>query len=139
MSSFARVSLAALCAAVLLISADVLLASRLAPDSLAWYGFLVRALLYGLAVAAAATAAARLGWWHGAAARAWTLFSLEFLLLLVNYILRRAAPDAALALNVTLIAANVAQGAAYYLMARLLSSTGIGYPMSGAKRALLTA
>ena len=64
MSSFARVSLAALCAVILLIAADVLLASRLAPDSLAWYGFLVRALLYGLAVAAAATAAARLGWWH---------------------------------------------------------------------------
>src|ERR1051325_3462498 len=101
--------------------------------------FLVRVFLYALAALAAGTAAAKFAWWHEHLGRAWALFSLEFLLLLVNYVLRRAAPDAALGLNATLIAANLAQIAAYWLMARVLSAAGIGYLMSPAKRILLTA
>jgi hypothetical protein len=101
--------------------------------------FLLRIFLYALAAVAAGTAAAKFAWWHEHLGRAWALFSLEFLLLLVNYVLRRAAPDAALALNATLIAANLAQIAAYWLMARVLDAAGIGYLMSMAKRVILTA
>lgn len=100
--------------------------------------FLLRIILYALATFAAATAAAKFAWWHEHAGRAWALFSLEFLLLLVNYILRRAAPDAALTLNATLIVANLAQIAAYWLMARVLTAAGIGYLMSKARSAVWT-
>ena len=101
--------------------------------------FLLRIVLYALAAVAAGTAAAKFAWWREHLGRAWALFSLEFLLLLVNYVLRRAAPDATLALNATLIAANLAQIAAYWLMARVLDAAGIGYLMSAVKRFLLTA
>lgn len=96
-----------------------------------------RILLYALAAIAAATAAGKLGWWEGYVARAWTLFSLEFLFLLVNYILRQTTPGAALALDATLIAANVFQATAYWMMARVLAAAGIGYPLSGPRRALV--
>ena len=100
---------------------------------------LFRILLYALAAIAAGTAAAKFAWWHEHAGRAWALFSLEFLLLLINYVLRRTAPDAALTLNATLILANVAQIAAYWLMARVLAAAGLGYLMSKAKSVLVTA
>src|ERR1043166_2507611 len=98
----------------------------------------LRIILYGLAAIAAGMAAERFNWWHEHLGRAWALFSLEFFLLLVNYVLRRTAPSADLALNATLIAANVAQIAAYWLMARMLTAAGIGYLMSPAKRIVLT-
>ena len=98
-----------------------------------------RIFLYALAMVAAGMAAAKFAWWHEHVGRAWALFSLEFLFLLINYILRRAAPDATLALNATLIAANLAQIAAYWLMARVLTAAGIGYLMSTAKRVVWTA
>ena len=101
--------------------------------------FLFRIVLYALAGIAAGTAAAKFAWWHEHTGRAWALFSLEFLLLLVNYVLRRTAPDAALTLNATLILANLAQIAAYWLMARVLSAAGLGYLMSRAKTAVATA
>ncbi len=101
--------------------------------------FLFRIFLYALATVAAGTAAAKFDWWREHAGRAWALFSLEFLLLLVNYIVRRIAPDAALTLNATLIVANVAQIAAYWLMARVLTAAGIGYLMSKGKSIVLTA
>src|SRR5205085_1296186 len=104
---------------------------------MAW--FVLRIVLYGVAALAAGMAAARFAWWHEHIGRVWALFSLEFLLLLVNYILRRTEPGAATALNLTLIAANLAQMAAYWLVARLLTAAGLGYLISGAKRIALTA
>src|SRR5262249_7303535 len=96
--------------------------------------FILRIVLYSIAVIAAGTAAARFGWWREHIGRAWTLFSLEFVCLLVNYVLRRQAPGAQVALDGTLVAANLAQIAAYWLMARVLTSAGIGYLIGGAKR-----
>ena len=100
--------------------------------------FVIRVFLYALAAVAAGTAAVRFGWWREHIGRAWTLFSLEFVLLLVNYVLRREAPDARVVLDSTLIAANVAQIAAYWLMSRVLASAGIGYLIGRTKRILLT-
>ena len=100
--------------------------------------FVTRVLLYALAAATAGVAAAKFGWWREHIGRAWTLFSLEFVCLLINYILRRAAPGATLGLEATLVAANLAQIAAYWLMARVLISAGIGYLIGGTKRILLT-
>jgi hypothetical protein len=139
MSFFLRSGVAAACGVALLLLLDLLLVSALPADARAWVATFVRIALYGLAAIAAGMAAARFAWWHEHIGRAWTLFSLEFLFLLVNYILRRAAPAAGLALNVTLIAANVAQIAAYLLMARVLTAAGIGFLISRAKRVVLTA
>ena len=100
--------------------------------------FFVRIFLYALAALTAGAAAARFGWWREHIGRAWTLFSLEFALLLVNYILRREAPSATVILDGTLIGANLAQIAAYWLMARVLASAGIGYLIGGAKRIIFT-
>ena len=100
--------------------------------------FVFRIVLYALAAVAAGLAAARFAWWHEHVGRAWALFSVEFLLLLINYVLRRVAPDGRFTLNLTLIAANVAQIAAYWLMARILAAAGISYLISRAKRVLLT-
>jgi len=139
MSFFSRFALAAASAVVLILLIDVLVVGGLTADSRAWYAFLVRAALYALAAVASAIAAAKFGWWREHIGRAWTLFALEFVCLLVNYILRRAAPDARLALEATLVAANVAQIGAYWLMARIISAAGIGYVISRARRAMLTA
>jgi hypothetical protein len=97
-----------------------------------------RIVLYLLAAIASGVAAARFGWWREHIGRAWTLFSLEFVCLLINYILRRTASGASVALEATLIAANLAQIIACWLMARVLTSAGIGYMISPVKRTLLT-
>lgn len=100
--------------------------------------FSVRIVLYALAALTAGVVAARFGWWREHMGRAWTLFALEFVFLLVNYILRREVPNATVILESTLIAANLAQIAAYWLMARVLTSAGIGYLIGGAKRLVFT-
>src|SRR5437763_13310062 len=100
--------------------------------------FLLRAVLYALAAVAAATAAGKFGFWREHLGRAWTLFALEFTALLVNYVLRREAPNARVAMEATLVAANVAQIAAYWLMARIFSAAGIGHLISARKRAAAT-
>ncbi len=98
----------------------------------------VRIALYAIAALTAGVAASRFGWWREHVGRAWTLFSLEFLCLLINYALRQTAPDAAVALNATLIAANLAQIAAYWLMARVLAAAGIAHLIPTGRRVLLT-
>ena len=135
---FERIGLAAAGAVLILVSIDVLFVGRLATDSRASYVFLIRVVLYALAAMTAGAAAARFGWWREHIGRAWTLFALEFVFLLANYIMRRETPAAAAALNATLIAANLAQIAAYWLMARVLASAGIGHLIGGGKRAALT-
>jgi len=139
MSFFRRSGIAAACGVVILVLLDLFLTGALPPDVRPWYGAAVRIALYGFAAVAAGIAAARFGWWREYIGRAWSLFALEFLFLLINYILRRAAPGAAIAQNVTLIAANVAQIAAYWLMARVLAAAGIGSLISRAKKVVLIA
>ncbi len=138
MASFIRFGVAALCGVLLLMVLDLLVAGGLTDASRLWYVATIRILLYSLAMILAALAAAKFGWLSQHLGRAWTLFSLEFLLLLVNYIVRRTAPDASLALDVSLIGANLAQLSAYWLMARALTSAGIGYLTSRSKKILLT-
>jgi hypothetical protein len=138
MSIFSRYGIAAACAAVVLVASDVLLVSRLSAESRSLYGFVVRLVLYALAATAASIAAAQFGWWGERFGRAWTLFALEFAFLLLNYVLRRAAPGAQVALEVTLVVANVAQIAAYWIMARMLAAAGIVYLTSTGQRVITT-
>lgn len=138
MSSFIRFGVAALSGVLLLVLLDVLVAGSLSDSSRLWYVASIRILLYALAMFLAALTAAKLGWLSQHLGRAWTMFSLVFLLLLINYIIRRTAPDASVALDVSLIGANLAQLAAYWLMARALSAAGIGYLISRSKKILLT-
>lgn len=98
----------------------------------------MRSALYALTAMTAGVAASRFGWWREHIGRAWMLFSLEFLCLLVNYVLRQTGPDAGIALNATLVAANLAQIAAYWLMARVLATAGIAQLISRGTRASLT-
>lgn len=138
MSSFGRYGFFAACGVLLIVLLDVFVARGLDPDSRLVFLSIIRIGLYALAAALAATAAAKFGWWSEHIGRAWTLFSVEFLLLLINYILRRTLPEASSALGVTLIGANLAQIAAYWLMARSLHAAGIGYMMSRSRKILLT-
>lgn len=139
MTSFGKIGVGAACAVVLVVLLDGFLVPELSPGARFWYGTLNRVTLYALAAIAAAMAASRFGWWTEHVGRAWTLFCVEFLLLLLNYVLRRALPDARLALNASLIIANLAQIAAYWLMARTLTAAGLDYYGSRAKKILIVA
>ena len=138
MSFYVRYALAAACGVIVLVAADVLIVHRLPSASQTTYVIALRIALYAAAALAAALAAAQFGWWSERIGRSWTLFSLEFVFLLVNYILRHAAPSAGQMLTITLIVANVAQIAAYWLMARVIAAAGIGHLVSTTNRVLLT-
>jgi len=139
MTSFSRIGIGAACAVALLVLLDALLVPELSTGARFWYGTLNRVTLYALGAIAAGLAAGKFGWWTEHVGRAWALFCVEFLLLLVNYVLRRAAPDAQLALNASLVVANLAQIAAYWLMARTLTAAGLDYYGSRAKKVLIIA
>src|SRR6185503_3690187 len=98
MTSFARIGLGAACAVVLVVSLDGFMVPEISAGARFWYATLTRVTLYALGALAAGMAASKFGWWSEHVGRAWTLFCIEFLLLLANYILRRAVPDAQLAL-----------------------------------------
>lgn len=138
MASSIRFGVAAICGVMVLVVLDLLVVGDLTEASRLWYVATLRIVLYSLATILAGLAAAQFGWLSQHLGRAWTLFSLEFLLLLVNYIVRRTAPDADLALDLSVIGANGVQVAAYWLMARSLNAAGIGYLTSQSKRILLT-
>ena len=139
MTAFGRIGVGAVCAVVLAVLLEGLLVPELSSGSRIWYATATRVTLYALGAIAAGMAASRFGWWSEHVGRAWTLFSIEFLVLLVNYVLRRAVPDARLALNVTLIVANLAQIGAYWLMARTLTAAGLDYYGSRTKKILIIA
>lgn len=126
MSAFKRIGLAALGAVVLVAAIEGLLAGS-PPEDRFWYNTSVRIVLYALAAIASAMAANKFGWWREYFGRAWTLFFAEFAFLLVNYIVRRTAPDADLVLDATLIGANICQIGAFWLMARSLKAAGLEY------------
>jgi hypothetical protein len=104
-----------------------------------WYLIVVRVVVYGLALVTAGMAAARFGWWREHIGRAWTFFVIEFAFLLLNYLLRHITPDARLTLDLTLIGVNLAQIAAYWLMARVLDAAGLSHLTSRGMKVLLTA
>jgi hypothetical protein len=139
MTSFGRIGVGAACAVVLVVMLEGLLVPELSAGARFWYGTATRVTLYALGAIAAGMAAGKFGWWSEHVGRAWTLFSVEFFLLLVNFVLRRAFPDARLALNASLIVANLAQIGAYWLMARTLTAAGLDYYGSRAKRIVIIA
>lgn len=138
MSSYSRLGIAAACGVALFFLVDLVLTHTASPDTRFWYGAGVRILVYAIAAIAAGRAAATFGWWSEDIGRPWTLFFVEFGLLLINYIIRRTAPNASMALDATLVIANIAQLWAYWLVSRMLQSAGIGYLMSSTRRIVLT-
>src|SRR5512146_2256169 len=120
MSSSERIGIAAGSMVTLLVGLD-LLVTALSPGAHDAYAAGVRIAAYAVAALAAGTAAATFGWWREGVGRPWTLFCVEFALLLINYLLRRTAPDMKAALDVTLIAANLAQISAIWLVSRLMT------------------
>ena len=137
MKSFGRIGVGAACAVVLVVLLDGFLVPELSAGARFWYGTLNRVTLYALGALAAGMAASKFGWWSEHVGRAWTLFCVEFLLLLANYIVRRTFPDARLVLNASLVVANLAQIAAYWLMARTLTAAGLDYYGSRLKKILI--
>jgi hypothetical protein len=138
MSSFSRYGVAATGGVVLVILLHVLVIGNASGDARLTYSAATRLTLYAAAAIAAAMAASKFGWWRERIGLAWTFFAVEFFLLFVNYVMRRVMPNAEAALDATLIVVNIAQIAAYWLMARALDAAGIGYLMSRGNRILLT-
>ena len=101
-------------------------------------GPVIRISLYSLGTVAACVAASQFGFWRERIGLGWTLFAIEFALLLINYIVRRTAPDAETVRSVTLVGANVMQIAAFWVMARVLNAAGFGQIFSPAKKAIIT-
>jgi hypothetical protein len=90
------------------------------------YTVFMRLSLYLTAMGVAATAARR---FHGLAeplGRAWTFFAIQFGLLALNYALRRFENVSRLALDGSLVALNVFQVYAFWTMARILDTAGLG-------------
>ena len=101
-------------------------------------GPVIRISLYSLATIAASVAASQFGFWRERIGLGWALFAVVFALLLINYIVRRTAPELETVRSVTLVGANLAQIAAYWVMARVLNAAGFGQIFSPAKRVAIT-
>jgi hypothetical protein len=138
MSHDSRLAISALVAVMVVIATDVLLTRAADVQAVLWFSVSVRLTVYALAAATAAMAANTFGWWREETGRPWTLFTIEFALLFVNYALRRTAPNATLALDATAIALNLAQVGAFWLMSRTLHSAGIGHVIGTERRIALT-
>lgn len=137
MHSSGRMGYVAAGAVLLLVAVDLVM-TAVSPGAQVSYGVGVRYALYAVAAFAAGAAAATFGWWREPIGRPWTLFFIEFALLLVNYAMRRTAPDARLAQDVTLVVANLAQIGAYFLVSRMLHDAGLASIVSPARRVVLT-
>jgi hypothetical protein len=131
---FRRIAVVAACAVLLFAILETSLVPGLAITFRPWYTTITRTVLLAMVAATAALAAGTFGWWGEYVGRAWTLFLVEYSVLAVNTLLRRRAPSAGLALEATLIVANLAGIGAYWLMARSLTAAGLRYYGSTAKR-----
>ena len=138
MRRYSRLGVAAIAIVVALVGLDLLLTRIAEPQSRVVFAATVRLTVYGLAAIAAAIAANTFGWWHEPIGRPWTLLFIEFALLFVNYVIRRTAPDATIALDTTVTLLNIAEVGAFWLMSRTLQSAGIGYLIDAPRRAALT-
>jgi hypothetical protein len=135
--SYARLASAAAAGVVLLIAWDLVVLRGQSPETISRSVLVIRCALYALAAVTAAAAAMTFNWWREPIGVAWTLFAVQFLLLLVNYILRRTdAPGSAV--SATLIILNLAEISAYFAMSRVLYAAGLGGLISPARRVVLT-
>lgn len=105
-----------------------------------WLNAVARVGMLALVAICAGLAAHAFGWWSEYVGRAWTLFFIEYALLTVSELLRRAAPDtASLASGALVIIANIAGIGAYVLMARSLDAAGLGNYTSRGRKILAAA
>lgn len=100
-----------------------------------WFNAISRTLLLAMVALAAGLAAHRFGWWGEYVGRAWTLFCVEYTVLALGEIARRAIPNAAIVSEICVVVANLAGIGAYVLMARSLAAAGLAYYGSRAKKA----
>ena len=138
MPQYSRLGIAAFSIVAILVGIDLLLSPVLGTQEKVVFSAAVRLAVYGLAAIAAATAASRFGWWREPMGRPWTLLSVQFTLLFVNYIIRRTAPDAKFALYATIVVLNVAGVGAFGMMARTLQYAGIGQIIDRRRQLVLT-
>jgi hypothetical protein len=103
-----------------------------------WFSAVSRTLMLALVAVAAGLAAHRFGWWNEYVGRAWTLFFVEYAVLTVGEIIKRARPEAQFASEICVVAANLAGIGAYLLMARSLRAAGLEYYGTPARKALVT-
>ncbi len=102
-----------------------------------WLNAVARVGMVALVAICAGLAAQAFGWWSEYVGRAWTLFFIEYALLTVSEVLRRAAPDmTSLASGTLVIIANLAGIGAYVLMARSLDAAGLGNYTSRGKKVI---
>jgi hypothetical protein len=111
---------------------------NLGDDARFWYSAVSRTLLLAMVALAAGLAAHRFGWWSEYVGRAWTLFFVEYAVLAIGEIARRAAPDAPLLNEICVVVANIAGIGAYVLMARSLAAAGLSDYGSRAKKIAVT-
>ena len=138
MPRYYRLGAAAVAVVISLAGIDLLLTQTTAPQQRVWFAAIVRLAVYALAAIASAFAANTFGWWREPIGRPWTLLFVEFALLFVNYVIRRTAPGATFALDVTVVLLNVAEVGAFWLMSRTLQSAGIGDLVDRRRRLALT-
>lgn len=129
--------LAAAAGILLVILLYVFITPNLSTDALFWLNAITRPLLLAMVAFAAALAANRFGWWSEYPGRAWTLFFVEYLVLAVSEVLRRAAPERHLTSEIAVVIANLAGIGAYILMARQLRAAGLDFGTSQAKKVVV--
>jgi hypothetical protein len=110
---------------------------KLGTDARFWYTAVTRTLLLAMVALAAGLAAHRFGWWSEYVGRAWTLFFVEYAVLTVGEIARRAMPGT-IVNEICVVVANLAGIGAYVLMARSLAAAGLEYYGSRAKKIAFT-
>ena len=137
--SFRSVAVLAVIGVLVVALLHALVFPGLSEDGRFWYNAIARTAMLALVAIAAALAAHEFGWWSEYVGRAWTLFFIEYALLTLSEVLRRAAPDATLARNLAVVVANLAGIGAYVLMARWLNAAGLGTYGSRAKKVLTIA
>ncbi|HEX6087984.1 MAG TPA: hypothetical protein VF266_25870 [Thermoanaerobaculia bacterium] len=106
----------------------------LSTDARFWFTAISRTLMLSMVALAAGLAAHRFGWWSEYVGRAWTLFFVEYAVLTVGEIARRASPGASTLNEICVVVANIAGIGAYVLMARSLSAAGLAYYGSRVKK-----
>lgn len=104
-----------------------------------WFTAVARTAMLAMVAVAAGLAAHRFGWWSEYVGRAWTLFFVEYGVLTIGEIIKRARPDAQFASEICVVVANLAGIGAYLLMARSLRAAGLEYYGSPAKKIAVTA
>lgn len=138
--SFRSVAVAAVAGVVVVALLYAVVYPGLSAGGQFWLNAVARVGMLALVAICAGLAAQAFGWWSEYVGRAWTLFFIEYALLTVSELLRRAAPDtASLASGALVIIANIAGIGAYVLMARSLDAAGLGDYTSRGKKVLAAA